>query len=59
MFKLNSISIAPEKKVLYKKRASNVAVNIVRYFFLMALSYVVLYQLFFMISYSIRPRLDL
>ena len=59
MFKLNSISIAPEKKVLYKKRASNVAVNIVRYFFLMALSYVVLYQLFFMISYSVRPRLDL
>ena len=59
MFKLNSISITPEKKVLYKKRASNVAVNIVRYFFLMALSYVVLYQLFFMISYSVRPRLDL
>ena len=59
MFKLNSISIAPEKKVLYKKNAANVAVNIVRYFFLMALSYVVLYQLFFMISYSVRPRGDL
>ena len=59
MFKLNSISIAPEKKVLYKKNAANVAVNIVRYFFLLALSYVVLYQLFFMISYSVRPRGDL
>ena len=59
MFKLNSISIAPEKKVLYKKNATNVAVNIVRYFFLLALSYVVLYQLFFMISYSVRPRGDL
>ena len=59
MFKLKSISLAPEKKVLYKKHAANVAVNIVRYFFLLALSYVVLYQLFFMISYSVRPRGDL
>lgn len=53
------ITFTPEQKLLYKKRTTNIVVNIVRYFFLLALSYVVLYQLFFMISYSIRPRGDL
>lgn len=52
-------SISPEQKLIYKKRTTHYAVNFVRYFFLLALSYVVLYQLFFMISYSIRPREDM
>lgn len=57
---LNKIkSLTPEKKLVLKKRTSSVVVNIVRYFFLLALSYVVLYQLFFMISYSVRPKADL
>ncbi len=59
MLKLNFKSLTPEKKLILKKRTTSVVVNIVRYFFLLALSYVVLYQLFFMISYSIRPREDL
>ena len=59
MIKLNLNSISPETKLLVKKRTTSVVVNIVRYFFLLALSYVVLYQLFFMISYSVRPRADL
>jgi multiple sugar transport system permease protein len=59
MFKLNLKSLTPEKKLILKKNTTNVVVNIVRYFFLLALSYVVLYQLCFMISYSVRPRLDL
>ena len=60
MFKFNKMqSISPEKKLLYKKRTTSVVVNIVRYFFLLALSYVVLYQLFFMISYAIRPKEDM
>ena len=59
MFKLNLKSLTPEKKLILKKNTTNVVVNIVRYFFLLALSYVVLYQLFFMISYSVRPRTDL
>ena len=55
----NKVSFTPEQKLLYKKRGINITVNVVRYFFLLALSYVVLFQLFFMISQSIRPRTDL
>ena len=47
-----------QRKLLYKKRALNVTINVVRYFFLLALSYVVLFQLFFMISYAVRPKID-
>ena len=53
------ITFTPERKLLYKKRTLSVVVNVVRYFFLLALSYVVLFQLFFMISQAIRPRTDL
>ena len=52
------ITFTPERKLLYKKRTASVIINTVRYFFLLALSYVVLFQLFFMISYSIRPSVD-
>ena len=48
----------PAESVLLKKRTLNVVVNIFRYFFLLALSYVVLFQLMYMISYSIRPAVD-
>ena len=53
------ITFTPERKLLYKKRTASVIINTVRYFFLLALSYVVLFQLFFMISQAIRPRTDL
>ena len=53
------ITFTPERKLLYKKRTVSVIINTVRYFFLLALSYVVLFQLFFMISQAIRPRTDL
>ena len=51
-------SFTPEKKLLYKKRSVNILINVVRYFFLLALSYVVLFQLIYMISYSVRPPID-
>ena len=57
--KNKSSTFTPERKLLYKKRAAHGAVTIVRYFFLLALSYVVLFQLFFMISYAIRPKVDM
>ncbi len=57
--KNKSNTFTPELKLLYKKRTVSVIVNVVRYFFLLALSYVVLFQLFFMISYAIRPKADL
>ena len=57
-FKNKSKTFTPERKLLIKKRTASVVVNIVRYFFLLALSYVVLFQLFFMISQAIRPAAD-
>lgn len=53
------ITFTPERKLLYKKRTAGIIVNVVRYFFLLALSYVVLFQLFFMISQACRPKSDL
>ena len=53
------ITFTPERKLLYKKRTAHIVVNVVRYFFLLALSYVVLFQLFFMISQASRPKGDL
>ncbi|MBR3779439.1 MAG: carbohydrate ABC transporter permease [Clostridia bacterium] len=53
------ITFTPERKLLYKKRTVSIIINAVRYFFLLALSYVVLFQLFFMISQALRPRTDL
>ena len=47
-----------QSSLLMKKRALGITIPGVRYFFLLALSYVVLFQLFFMISYSIRPVID-
>lgn len=47
-----------QSRLLVKKRVTGGVVAFVRYFFLLALSYVVLFQLFFMISYSIRPASD-
>lgn len=49
----------PDRKLLFRKRTFSVIINFVRYFFLLALSYVVLFQLFFMISYAIRPKVDM
>ena len=57
--KNKSNAFTPERKLLYKKRTASIIVNVVRYFFLLALSYVVLFQLFFMISYAIRPKTDM
>ena len=61
MFKKKNTSdtFTPSRKLLYKKRALSIGINVVRYFFLLALSYVVLFQLFFMISYAIRPAEDI
>ena len=57
--KLFSNNLAPEDAVLLKKNTLNVVINFVRYFFLLALSYVVLFQLLYMISYSLRPVSDM
>lgn len=61
MFKKKNESTAftVNRNLLIKKRTISVVVNFFRYFFLMALSYVVLFQLFFMISYAIRPKVDM
>ena len=53
------VTFTPERKLQYKKRTLSIVVNTVRYFFLLALSYVVLFQLFFMISQALRPTSDL
>lgn len=61
MFKKKNESTAftVNRNLLIKKRTLSVIINFFRYFFLMALSYVVLFQLFFMISYAIRPKVDM
>ena len=60
MFKnLLNGTLRPEESVLLKKRLLGGFINFVRYFFLLALSYVVLFQLLYMISYSLRPEADM
>lgn len=56
--KLFNFANDDQSRLLLKKRVTGGIVTFVRYFFLLALSYVVLFQLFFMISYSIRPASD-
>lgn len=58
MFKFMKIKDDPQAALLMKKRLTHGIVSFVRYFFLLALSYVVLFQLIYMISYSIRPPAD-
>ena len=58
MFKSKTNVDAAQSSLLMKKRALSIVINFVRYFFLLALSYVVLFQLIYMISYSIRPATD-
>ena len=58
MFKSKKTVDTAQSSLLMKKRALSIVVNVVRYFFLLALSYVVLFQLFYMISYSLRPSTD-
>ncbi|MBE6806856.1 MAG: carbohydrate ABC transporter permease [Ruminococcaceae bacterium] len=58
MFNFKKIKNDPQSALLMKKRLTHGIVSFVRYFFLLALSYVVLFQLIFMISYSIRPPVD-
>lgn len=57
--KKESNTYTPDRNLLVRKRTLSVIINVVRYFFLLALSYVVLFQLFFMISYAIRPKTDM
>lgn len=57
--KLFNGTLRPEESVLLKKNMTRGLVNFVRYFFLLALSYVVLFQLLYMISYSLRPESDM
>lgn len=57
--KNESNTYTPDRNLLVRKRTLSVIINVVRYFFLLALSYVVLFQLFFMISYAIRPKADM
>lgn len=58
MFKNKTEAEKAQSILLMKKRGLNIVVSFVRYFFLLALSYVVLFQLIYMISYSIRPSVD-
>lgn len=58
MFKSKNTVDNAQSSLLMKKRVLGITINVVRYFFLLALSYVVLFQLFYMISYSIRPPAD-
>ena len=58
MFKSMNKEKDPRSALLMKKRLTHGIVSFVRYFFLLALSYVVLFQLMYMISYSVRPPID-
>ena len=58
MFKSKKTVDTAQSSLLMKKRVLGGVVSFVRFFFLLALSYVVLFQLFYMISYSIRPATD-
>ena len=58
MFKFMNLKNDPQSALLMKKRLLHGIVSFVRYFFLLALSYVVLFQLIYMISYSLRPPVD-
>ena len=58
MFKSKKTVDTAQSSLLMKKRALSIVISVVRYFFLLALSYVVLFQLFYMISYSLRPATD-
>ena len=58
MFKFMNVKNDPQSALLMKKRLLHGIVSFVRYFFLLALSYVVLFQLIYMISYSVRPPAD-
>ena len=51
-------NLSDAQSVLVKKHALNGVVSFFRYFFLLALSYVVLFQLIYMITYAIRPVAD-
>ena len=58
MFKNKTEAERAQSILLMKKRSLNIVISFVRYFFLLALSYVVLFQLIYMVSYSIRPSVD-
>lgn len=58
MFKSKNTVDSAQSSLLMKKRIIGGVVSFARYFFLLALSYVVLFQLIYMISYSIRPAMD-
>ena len=58
MFKNKTEAEKAQSILLMKKQGLNIVISFVRYFFLLALSYVVLFQLIFMISYSVRPAVD-
>ena len=58
MFKSKNTVDSAQSSLLMKKRVLGGFIALVRYFFLLALSYVVLFQLFYMITYSIRPAMD-
>ena len=58
MFKSKKTVDTAQSSLLMKKRVLSTVISVVRYFFLFALSYVVLFQLIYMISYSIRPATD-
>ena len=51
-------NLTDAQSVLVKKRAVSGVLSFFRYFFLLALSYVVLFQLIYMITYAIRPTAD-
>ena len=57
--KLFNNQLSPEDTLLLKKRTMHGVINFIRYFFLLALSYVVLFQLLYMISYALRPEADM
>lgn len=47
------------QSVLAKKAAGNILLSIVKYFFLISIGYIVIFQLFYMLSYAFRPTEDM
>ena len=58
MLALKKREISPLDKKILRDKWLGVGVKVFRYFFLIALSYIVLFQLIYMVSYAIRPVSD-
>lgn len=56
---MNSFKFPDFHNPIYKKKSKNAFSLILKYFFLIAIGYIVLFQIFYMISYAFRPESEM